>query len=298
MNLFDRTVAEALRNQQGLSLLRPVVEKELLHHDILREMGRFGLFSSLVFIGGTCLRACYGSRRLSEDLDFAGGADFSKESLDGFGVALVASMEARYGLPVAVSEPTREEGNVDTWKILIQTRPERRDLPAQRIHLDICAVPSHDARPMLLRNPYGVEMGTSGLIIRAESREEILADKLLAFALRPGRIKNRDLWDIAWLRQQGIAMPHHLLPVKTAAHHQTLDSFLLRLDERRAQLASEPGLEKEFQTEMRRFLPLEIIDASVSKPEFWTYLVAEIDTACTGAARSLETPGGRVGFPM
>lgn len=298
MNLFDQTVAEALRNQDGLSVLRPVVEKELLHHDILREMGRFGLLSSLVFIGGTCLRACYGSRRLSEDLDFAGGADFSKDSLVGFGVALVESMEAKYGLPVAVSDPTREEGNVDTWKIRIQTRPERRDLPAQRIHLDICAVPSHDARPMLLRNPYGVEMGTSGLIIRAESREEILADKLLAFALRPGRIKNRDLWDIVWLRQQGVSLPHRLLPLKITDHHQTPDSFFLRLGERRAQLAAEPQLEKEFQDEMKRFLPPDIIDASVSKPEFWTYLLSEIDAACASAVRSLEKPGGTAGFPM
>ena len=298
MNLFDQTVAEALRNQQGLSVLRPVVEKELLHHDILREMGRFGLLSSLVFIGGTCLRACYGSRRLSEDLDFAGGADFSKDWLAGFGEVLTESLGAKYGLPVAVSEPTREEGNVDTWKIRIQTRPDRRDLPAQRIHLDICAIPSHDARPMLLRNPYGVEMGTSGLIVRAASREEILADKLLAFALRPGRIKNRDLWDIAWLRQQGISLPHPLLPAKITDHHQTLDSFLLRLNERRIQLATETGLEKEFQNEMRRFLPLALIDSSVTKPEFWIYLVSEIDAACTAAERALKMPERSSGFPM
>ena len=36
------------------------------------------------------------------------------------------------------------------------------------------------------------------------SREEILADKFLALAFRPNRIKNRDLWDIVWLKQQGI----------------------------------------------------------------------------------------------
>jgi predicted nucleotidyltransferase component of viral defense system len=49
------------------------VEKELLHHDILREMSMAGLLKNLTFIGGTCLRACYGSSRLSEDLDFTGG---------------------------------------------------------------------------------------------------------------------------------------------------------------------------------------------------------------------------------
>ena len=41
MSLFDQLVDEALRSRADLGTLRPVVEKELLHHDILREMGRF-----------------------------------------------------------------------------------------------------------------------------------------------------------------------------------------------------------------------------------------------------------------
>jgi predicted nucleotidyltransferase component of viral defense system len=64
VTLFDRLVDEALRAQDGLAPLRMVVEKELLHHDILREMAEAGLLQSLTFIGGTCLRACYGSNRL------------------------------------------------------------------------------------------------------------------------------------------------------------------------------------------------------------------------------------------
>jgi hypothetical protein len=46
---------------------------------------------------------------------------------------------------------------------------------------------------MVLRNHYGIDMGTSGLIIQAESRAEIFANKLVALALRPNRLKNRDL---------------------------------------------------------------------------------------------------------
>ena len=68
MSLFDQLVSEALKNQGELALLLAVVEKELLHHDILREMSRAGLLNKLTFIGGTCLRACYGSSRLSENL--------------------------------------------------------------------------------------------------------------------------------------------------------------------------------------------------------------------------------------
>lgn len=213
MSLFDQLVDEALKNRRDLAPLRTVVEKELLHHDILRVLSRAGLLASLTFIGGTCLRACYGSRRLSEDLDFTGGADFKRENLSAMAQVLIDSLKTKYALAVEVSEPLREAGNVDTWKVKVQTRPARMDLPAQRINIDVCAVPSHQARPMVLLNPYGVEMGTGGLILRAESREEIFADKLLAFALRPNRIKHRDLWDIAWLHQQGVQAQIDLLPV-------------------------------------------------------------------------------------
>ena len=65
MSLFDQLVDEALRSRTDLATLRPVVEKELLHHDILREMSGAGLLAGLTFIGGTCLRDCYGSPRLS-----------------------------------------------------------------------------------------------------------------------------------------------------------------------------------------------------------------------------------------
>lgn len=136
MTLFDRLVDEALRAQTGLAPLRPVVEKELLHHDILRELAEAGLLHRLTFIGGTCLRACYGSHRLSEDLNFTGGADFDLAALNGLGPLLVERLAAKYGLAVSVSEPEREKGLIDTWKIRVLTHPEPRDLPAQRINID------------------------------------------------------------------------------------------------------------------------------------------------------------------
>ena len=51
MSLFDQLVNEALRSRAELTSLRPVVEKELLHHDILREMSEAGLLTGLTFIG-------------------------------------------------------------------------------------------------------------------------------------------------------------------------------------------------------------------------------------------------------
>jgi predicted nucleotidyltransferase component of viral defense system len=241
VSLFDQLVDEALRNRQDLAPLRVVVEKELLHHDILRVLSSAGLLARLTFFGGSCLRACYGSKRLSEDLDFAGGADFSRKRLSAMGKVLVESFKAKYGLQVEVSEPTRETGNVDTWKLKVQTRPGRRDLPAHRINIDVCSIPSHQPRPMVLLNPYGVEMGTSGLILQVESREEIFSDKLVAFALRPNRIKHRDLWDMAWLHQQGVKLPMDLVPAKLNDHRCKLQHFLTLLEERRRLLLADPG---------------------------------------------------------
>ena len=55
-------------------------------------MAEVGLLLRLTFIGGTCLRACYGSHRLSEDLDFTGGADFDRMTLGGLGPLLLFPM--------------------------------------------------------------------------------------------------------------------------------------------------------------------------------------------------------------
>lgn len=143
MSLFDRLVDEALRTGADLGTLRPAVEKELLLHYILREMGGAGLLAGLTFIGGTCLRACYGSQSLSEDLDFTGGSGFTKSDLAGLARVLTERLQTRYGLPVAVSEPMKSGGKVSTWKLNIETRSGQRHIPAQRIHLDIRTIPSH-----------------------------------------------------------------------------------------------------------------------------------------------------------
>ncbi len=243
-------------------------------------MSRAGFLKDLTFIGDTCLRACYGSQRLSEDLDFTGGTDFSRDGLAELGKVLVERLEIKYGLPVEVSEPRRETGNVDTWKLRIVTRPALKQLPAQRINIDICALPSHDRRPMMLRNHYAVEMGTSGLILQAQSREEILADKFVALALRPNRIKNRDLWDIVWLNQQGVNLPVSLVLQKVTDRRLDRSRFLEQLQQRTVLLQSDPSGRKDFLVEMRRFLPPAVVGESLEKDEFWVYLVGFIADEC------------------
>ena len=285
MNLFDQLVNEAIKHTSDLTSLKMVVEKELLHHDIIREMSRAGLLEKLIFMGGTCLRACYGSNRLSEDLDFTGGHNFNKSSLEQLADVLQKQLYKKYGLHIEISEPKRETGNVDTWKIKIITRPEQRSLPQQRINIDICAVPSYDKKTSVLRNHYGVDMGTGNLLLQIESREEIFADKIIAFALRPNRLKNRDLWDIAWLTQQGIQLPTDLVSKKIIDHKQEPSVFADKLQIRKEELTSSPSLEDAFNKEMRRFLPPSIVKSSIDSDKFWEYIKQVAIDACNSLDR-------------
>lgn len=292
MSLFDQLVDQALQTRADLSPLRSVVEKELLHHDILREMAAAGLLAGLTFIGGTCLRACYGSSRLSEDLDFTGGNEFRRGDLAELGNVLTHRLKSRYGLPVRVSEPVKTGGNVSTWKLVIETRPGQRHLPAQRINLDICGIPSHDPRPMMLRNLYGIDLGTSGLILQAQSREEILADKVIAVAFRENCIKNRDLWDIGWLTQQSVELPAHLIPVKIRDHDRGAAAFVTSLEARLAALRTQSDVRLEFIKEMRRFLPVAAVRETIEKASYWGYLTEIVAELCRKAvaAASVNQP--------
>ena len=281
MSLFDRLVDAALANRADLGQLRPVVEKELLHHDILRTMAEMGVLQRLTFIGGTCLRACYGSNRLSEDLDFTGGADFDKDTLSDLGERLKEMVDEKYGLPVEVSEPRKERddaegGNVDTWKLKVQTRPQMKTMPAQRIHIDICAIPSHDRQFHTLRNLYDVDMGTGGLVLAAQSQREILADKVVALAMRRSRLKNRDLWDIAWLHQRGAEVDSALVRQKLADRAIDPEVFLAALHERAAFVAGDQAAQADFRKEMERFLPIDPVEKTVRNPQFWTFLAGLI----------------------
>ena len=288
MNLFDQLVSQAMQNQGELAPLKSVVEKELLHHDILREMSEAGLLDGLTFIGGTCLRACFGSQRLSEDLDFTGGHNFKRATLKNLNYTIINRLYKKYGLHITISEPVKETGNVVTWKIKITTRPEQKNMPLQRINIDICAVPSYDARPVLLRNHYNIDMGTSGLIIQAQSRQEILADKFAALALRPNRIKNRDLWDISWLKQHNINVPVDLLKKKIIDHRCQINKFIELLTDRQESLKSSSDAKANFIWEMRRFLPSQIISSTIEKDQFWSYLTDLVQTECMHIIHRLQ----------
>ena len=185
---FSELVERAME-KPGLQVIGHVVEKELLHYDILFTLEREGCLKSLVFHGGTCLRLCYDAPRLSEDLDFAGGNDFDSADLKNLASALMDHLNGKYGLEATVKSPKDRKRDpesamvsVDKWQVSVVTKPGRLDLPRQRIKIEVANVPSHANELRTLRRNYDfLPDGYDNLLLRAEKMEEIVADKLVAF---------------------------------------------------------------------------------------------------------------------
>lgn len=77
--MLAATVQRVLSEYPEYAAITPVIEKEILHHDIMDVLVKQGAMQRLTFIGGTSLRMCFNSARLSEDLDFNAGHDFKRK---------------------------------------------------------------------------------------------------------------------------------------------------------------------------------------------------------------------------
>jgi len=117
----------------------------------------------------------------------------------------------------------------------------------------------------MLKNSYFLEAGISGLILQAESLEEILADKLIAFACR----QNRDLWDIFWLSRKNIVPDKELIKQKLSDRKIRHEDFSIKYNSRLEEI--KVG-QKDFVYEMRRFLPPSAFDSVFMSENWWNYL--------------------------
>lgn len=269
MNIFETIVNSVVAQNRDFSVLRPVIEKELLHHDIMNVMNLEGFLKRLTFIGGTCLRSCYNSERLSEDLDFTGGFDFSANDMNDLSQKICSELSKKYKIPVSVTPPKKEIGNTETWKFKIITSPERSDLPAQKINIDISLLPSHERQVRILKNNYNVDLGVDGVLLYAESLSEIFCDKIIAFARRPNRLKFRDLYDIHFLNTKNISLNKDLLLRKLEDRKIATEEFWLQYKKCCTKLVP---LQSEFIKEMHRFLPVSAFTSTFKSELWWEYL--------------------------
>lgn len=266
--------------QPGRTAMRPVVEKEILHYDIFHALDSAGLLRELVFQGGTSLRLCRGSSRFSEDLDFAGGRDFTSLKMAAIKACIEKHIGKRYGLVVEVKEPKEmaampdyENVRVDKWQVSVQTAPDRRDMPRQRIKLEIANIPAYTSELLPLRLNYDFLLGYGPVLVNAESLDEILADKVIAFPASVKNIRHRDIWDIAWLQQQGAKLDHSLVLRKVEDYHIANYEGLLK-----DAIATLPGHidGKSFGEQMARFIDDDTLARTLRQSGFAAYLKSSV----------------------
>jgi predicted nucleotidyltransferase component of viral defense system len=264
----------------GRTHMRPAVAKELLHYDILFCLDKDGLLDDLTFQGGTSLRLCHGASRFSEDLDFVGGKEFATPNLIKMKSCLEKYIGERYGLEVLVKEPKDiatapkyQDIKVDKWQIAVITSPQKKDIPRQKIKIEVVNVPAYSRVPLSLQHNYDfLPDGYSDILIMTETLDEILADKLISLVSCQRYIRYRDIWDLRWLKQQGAKInPEYVLAkihdYKESNYPEKLKIMINRFEE--------IVRSKEFQNEMSRFIPTDVLERTLKKDKFIDFLINE-----------------------
>ncbi|MES2264693.1 MAG: nucleotidyl transferase AbiEii/AbiGii toxin family protein [Pseudomonadota bacterium] len=297
---FSKLVDLVMSNPT-LSVMRPVVEKELLHYEIFQALDADGLLKDIVFQGGTSLRLCRGSDRFSEDLDFAGGTDFSAESMRPIKECLEKRIGERFGLNVDVSNKPAKVGEdgiphvrVDKWWISIETMPENRAMPRQRIKLEIANIPAHTRELIPIRTNYDVLAGMPTVLVNAESMDEIMADKVLAFPTslldnqgRPvppdsAKIRHRDIWDLAWMSTRGARLDPQMVVAKIGDYGLV---HYPNLADRAIEQIPHIVKSREFKAQMTRFIDSATVARTVAIEAYVDYLAMSV----TGLFTQMKT---------
>lgn len=283
---FIGVANEIVGRQPGLNACIPVVQKELLHMEILGGLHDAGILRHLVFKGGTCLRLCHGSDRFSEDLDFSGGSAFTPALLENVEDVLRERIGRAYGLEVDVRHAERKPGRtVNRWVARVVTyRPEgsrsTANIGVQRIKIEIDDQPHPEhARAQALTHPYKEIVGAYAVpLVVSMPMGNILSDKLVAFPqslLRRHNPRYRDVWDMHWLAPELRRERHAIFNrANETAEGQgwSADAYA---DARANAVSRLPGVvdSDAFADTMRRFLDSSLFERTVGDPRYRAHIV-------------------------
>ncbi|HAH07219.1 MAG TPA: hypothetical protein DCM05_11975 [Elusimicrobia bacterium] len=196
--------------------------KEALQVLFLETFYNFGEASEAVFQGGTCLRLLYKGPRHSEDLDFVTRRDLAQwEALRPKLFEKLKAQEALLGGRLELSAQ-KSFKKILRWKL--KWAPEGGG--GVFVRVELAAYPAYTRELLPLTRPPGLPSGPWTLV-PAESREEILADKVAAIAGRP-YLKGRDFFDLWLLRSQGVALEPGLLRRKLEDYSCSIQGFFSR----------------------------------------------------------------------
>ena len=276
----------------ALGRIKQTIESELLAMATFDVLDRLSLLpADAVFVGGTALRLCHGSPRLSEDLDFT-SSTFAPQSFDRN--ALRDELREVIGCDVSVSAPTSPTSSTVTRiSAILPDRPRAERRP--RTKIDVGTRPAIDASPTVitLRAVGGMMPGMGDIgdsfSFPTSSKEEMFADKHAALVGCQPHVKQRDVFDILWLHGQGVQFRPELVTVKLDPRRRP--SFAAALRER-AGVAETDILEGGYHSEMSRFLPEDSAWLFADKRRA-TGMAAGLKTLLLDNAKRMDAETGR-----
>jgi len=238
-----------------------VVLKEALQVYTLAALYGQPASDRITFQGGTCLRLVYGAPRYSEDVDFVTTLNSAElatlfEPVSGELTRLAPLFGEEITLRVEKATP-----EIVRWRVYYRAA---REQDSTSISLEFAPYPSYTDHAAVLRPPADLP-ALPLVVVRAEALEEIMADKVAAFAGRR-YVKGRDVFDLWWLKGRGIAVDRGLVRKKLADYGvppQQLRANLVLLH---------PGRVRQ---ELENFLPLRY-RIQVLQPDVLETMVAEV----------------------
>ena len=280
-NEFEQLVNRAMIHS-NLAHMRDAVEKELLIFDILFCLDQSDLLNTVIFQGGTLLRLGHGGSRLSEDLDFVAGVNFSASYLKEIKPCIEKFIARKYGLTANVNEPSetavrdavQQKLKVNRWRISIATNPDRKDLPHQRLILEIANVPAYTREVVALKKHYDfLPDGYSDTLIVAETLNEVMADKLVSLPTTTQYVRFRDIWDLCWLVRHGGTIDCALVAAKVSDYQVKDYEVLLNktIEQLTIQINGKP-----FKEEMKSLLPTDEFIRTLGRPKFIEFMTSRL----------------------
>jgi predicted nucleotidyltransferase component of viral defense system len=211
----------------------------------------------IAFQGGTSLHLAHGSTRFSEDLDFMVRGGLSLKNLSSLvekKLRLPADTPADLTLTVSVSKDDRNP------HIFYVTLSGPQVLGSAKVKIELWQTP--DAALKSLQLKIATVASTAGqAFVPTLTLDEIFADKVYALGARE-RIKPRDIFDLAWLREKKATRPTinalqtrlEIYPSNKGNVIDTATNWLINANKRLAELKAS-NAPKNSATDLKRWLP-------------------------------------------
>ena len=112
-----------------------------------------------------------------------------------------------------------------------------------------------------------------------------MADKIVSLPSCRKYIRNRDIWDLRWLKQHGAKINKEYVMAKIKDYK--VDGYLQKLDKMINQL-DELVHGKDFMDEMSRYIPIDVQERTIKKAKFLDFLGNEDKLILTDVKKLIE----------